>query len=502
MIKFRVTSDHIELYPDGCIVTGVFEELHLFPSTKKIDDISEGYISSLLHRGALHGKITQTLLLYDVPHLQNRQILLIGCGNKSDFNENCYKKLIRKIIILCKEMPIVRILLFLSELNIKGYDNYWKIRQTIEIVNDELYVFNKFKNNKATLNRSLNEIILYIPNENELRFCKKSIRDGLSIVHGIKTAKDLGNMPPNFCTPDYFVNQVNELSNYDNVTINIVDALKMKQLGMNAYLAVGKGSRYAPTMPIIKYRGHPEGSNVPPIVFIGKGVTFDSGGISIKESNKMDEMKYDMCGAATVYAIMCVAIKLNLPLNIIGILAICENMISHTSFRPGDILTTLSGKTVEVLNTDAEGRLVLCDALTYAERYKPDVVIDIATLTGACVIALGHHFSGLMSNDKNLANELIIAGEQTKDYVWKLPLDEMFQKQLKSTCADMTNVGGQPGGAITAGCFLQQFAYKYRWAHLDIAGTAWISEHCDKSATGRPVALLSQYLINRSSREI
>lgn len=502
MIKFSVTSGHLELYPDSCIVTGIFEELNLFPSTKKIDDVSKGYISSLLRRGALYGKTAQTLLLYDVPHLHNRQILLIGCGKKSDFNENCYRKLIRKITILCKEIPIIKILLFLSELNIKGYDNYWKIRQTMEIVHEELYVFNRFNNNKTTLNQSLNEITLHIPNENELGSCKRSIRDGLSIVHGIKIAKDLGNMPPNFCTPDYFVNQTNELSNCENVTINIINASEMKQLGMNAYLAVGKGSNYAPTMPIIKYKGHPAGSNVPPIVFIGKGLTFDSGGISIKESNKMDEMKYDMCGAAAVYAIMHIAIELNLPLNIIGILAMCENMISNTSFRPGDILTTLSGKTVEVLNTDAEGRLVLCDVLTYAERYKPDVVIDIATLTGACVIALGHHFSGLMSNNKNLANELILAGQQSRDYVWKLPLDEVFQKQLKSTCADMTNVGGRPAGAITAGCFLQQFAYKYRWAHLDIAGTAWVSDYCDKSATGRPVALLSQYLINRSSHKI
>ncbi|URJ30594.1 leucyl aminopeptidase [Candidatus Blochmannia vicinus (nom. nud.)] len=498
MIKFRVADSHLESHPDGCMITGIFEESHLFPSTKKIDNISGGYISSLLHRGAFQGKMEQTLLLYDIPQLYNRQILLIGCGKKYNFDEYCYRKLIRKIILLCKEIPIVKILFFLSELKIKGYDNYWKIRQTIEIVEEELYVFNKFKNNKNKSNQSLKEIILHIPNTNELTYCKQSIKDGLSIVHGIKIAKDLGNMPPNFCTPDYLIDQVNKLSSRNNITINIIDALEMKKLGMNAYLAVGLGSSYTPKMPIIKYEGHPEGSNVPPIIFIGKGLTFDSGGISIKASNKMDEMKYDMCGAAAVYAVMCIATELNLPLNIIGILAISENMVSHTSFRPGDILTTLSGQTVEILNTDAEGRLVLCDALTYAERYKPDVVIDIATLTGACVVALGHHFSGLMSNNEDLANDLIIASKQSKDYVWRLPLNDIFQKQLKSTCADMTNVGGKSGGAITAGCFLQKFAHKYHWAHLDIAGTAWRSNDCDKSATGRPVALLSQYLMNRS----
>nr|WP_159714934.1 leucyl aminopeptidase [Blochmannia endosymbiont of Camponotus nipponensis] len=502
MIEFSVTENHLESYPSSCVVSGIFEETRLFPSTKKIDDISKGYISALLNHNVLNGKVAQTLLLYDIPYLPNKHIILIGCGKKSDFNENCYKKLIRKMILFCKEISILRILCCLSEFNIKGYNNYWKIRQTIEIINEELYVFNKFKKNKTKLNTTLHEIILHIPHKNELPSCKQSIKDGLSIAQGIKIAKDLGNMPPNFCTPDYLVNKVHELSNHTNVTINIIDALKMKKLGMYAYLAVGQGSSYSPTMPIIKYNGHPEGPNVAPIVFIGKGLTFDSGGISIKPSNKMDEMKYDMCGAAVVYAVMCIAIELHLPLNIIGILAISENMINHASFRPGDILTTLSGQTVEVLNTDAEGRLVLCDALTYAARYKPDVVIDIATLTGACVVALGHHFSGLMSNNEDLSNDLIIAAEQSKDYVWKLPLDDVFQKQLKSNYADMTNVGGKSGGAITAGCFLQKFTDKYNWAHLDIAGTAWISNHCDKSATGRPVALLSQYLLNRSSHNI
>ncbi|URJ25126.1 leucyl aminopeptidase [Candidatus Blochmannia ocreatus (nom. nud.)] len=498
MIKFNITDDYIDSFSDSCVVTGVFEKSYLFPSTKKIDNISNGYISSLLYREALQGKITQTLFLYDVPNLYNKQILLIGCGEKNSFDQNQYKKVIHAAVTACKNIPIVKILLLLSEFNLPGCDNYWKIRQTIEIVNEELYVFNKFKNKKNQSKSILNEITLYIPNINELKYCQQAIKDAIVIARGVNIAKDLGNLPPNFCTPNYIAEQTQELSKYNNISIDIIDFSEMKKLGMNAYLAVNQGSNYPPIMPIIKYQGHKNESDIisDPIILIGKGLTFDSGGISIKDAHKMDEMKYDMCGAAAVYAVMYIAAELQLPLNIIGILAVGENMISSNSFRPGDILTTLSGKTIEILNTDAEGRLILCDTLTYAKRYKPSIVIDIATLTGACVVALGNHFSGLMCNEEKLSKDLIFASQQTKDYIWRLPLHEEFQNQLKSTCADMTNVGGRSAGAITAGCFLQKFV-KYPWAHLDIAGTAWISHDLNKSSTGRPVTLLSQFLLNK-----
>lgn len=500
-MEFNISEENLKLAPNNCIITGIFEESHLFPTTHTINKMSNGYIHTLQKRNILNGRIGETLLLYDIPHIINQQILIIGCGKKRDFNAQHYRTIIHKTIHALKNISTEKASFFLNELDIEGYDVYWKIRHTIEIINDKLYTFNKFKNKKKLLHHSINKIIIHISEKNKIKDYKKAITDGLIISKNIKVAKDLGNMPPNICTPTYLMNKTKHLSHhFPNINIQIIDALKMEKLGMNAYLAVGLGSSHPPIMPIITYQGNLNNSNAQPIVLIGKGLTFDSGGISIKKSENMDEMKYDMCGAAVVYAVMRTAIELNLPLNIIGILAICENMISHTSLRPGDILTSLSGKTIEVLNTDAEGRLVLCDVLTYVERYNPKFVIDIATLTGACVVALGHHFTGLMSNDDNLSNQLILAAQQSQDHIWRLPLNDIFHKQLHSTCADMTNVGGRSGSVITAGCFLNKFANKYSWAHLDIAGTAWITNHAEKSATGRPVTLLTQFLINISQK--
>uniref|UniRef100_A0A1A9Z140 Cytosol aminopeptidase domain-containing protein n=1 Tax=Glossina pallidipes TaxID=7398 RepID=A0A1A9Z140_GLOPL len=268
----------------------------------------------------------------------------------------------------------------------------------------------------------------------------------------------------------------------------------MQKIGMHAYLSVSQGSKKAPYISIIKYNGSDK-TDEKPIVLIGKGLTFDSGGISLKPSHNMDEMKYDMCGAAAVLGIMHTVLKLNLNLNIIGVLACCENMLDASSCRPGDIVETLSGKTVEILNTDAEGRLVLCDVISYVKKFNPKLVIDIATLTGACVVALGHHYTGLMSNCNKLAQKILDAAQITHDLVWRLPLHKKFTYQLKSKFADISNVNGNDGGAITAGCFLQEFAKEYSWAHLDIAGTAWTSGK-NKEASGRPVILLTQFLID------
>ncbi|MSE17556.1 leucyl aminopeptidase, partial [Pantoea agglomerans] len=327
---------------------------------------------------------------------------------------------------------------------------------------------------------------------------ERAIQHGLAVAAGMKAAKDLGNMPPNICNAAYLASQARQLADAfsKNVTTRVIGEQQMKELGMNAYLAVGAGSQNESLMSVIEYKGNPD-AEARPIVLVGKGLTFDSGGISIKPADSMDEMKYDMCGAAAVYGVMRMVAELNLPLNVVGVLAGCENMPDGRSMRPGDVLTTMSGQTVEVLNTDAEGRLVLCDALTYVERFDPEVVIDVATLTGACVIALGHHISGLLSNHNPLAHELISASEQSGDRAWRLPMADEFQEQLESNFADMANIGGRPGGAITAACFLARFARKYNWAHLDIAGTAWRSGKA-KGATGRPVPMLSQFLLNRA----
>lgn len=306
-------------------------------------------------------------------------------------------------------------------------------------------------------------------------------------------------MPPNICNPAYLAEQAKLLVNAnDKISIDVVDEAKMEELGMGSYLAVGRGSVNESMMTIINYQG--ADADHKPIVLVGKGLTFDSGGISIKPGEAMDEMKYDMGGAAGVLGAMTALAELNLPINVIGVLAGCENMPDANAYRPGDILTTMSGQTVEVLNTDAEGRLVLCDALTYVERFEPELVIDVATLTGACVIALGAHATGLLSSHNPLAHELLNASEQSGDRAWRLPLWDEYQDQLESPFADFTNLGGRPAGTITAACFLSRFTKKYHWAHLDIAGTAWRGGK-NKGSTGRPVGMLTQFLLNRAGQE-
>ena len=372
------------------------------------------------------------------------------------------------------------------------------VRQAVETAKETLYSFDQLKTNKSEPRRPLRKMVFNVPTRRELTSGERAIQHGLAIAAGIKAAKDLGNMPPNICNAAYLASQARQLADSysKNVITRVIGEQQMKELGMHSYLAVGQGSQNESLMSVIEYKGNAS-EDARPIVLVGKGLTFDSGGISIKPSEGMDEMKYDMCGAAAVYGVMRMVAELQLPINVIGVLAGCENMPGGRAYRPGDVLTTMSGQTVEVLNTDAEGRLVLCDVLTYVERFEPEAVIDVATLTGACVIALGHHITGLMANHNPLAHELIAASEQSGDRAWRLPLGDEYQEQLESNFADMANIGGRPGGAITAGCFLSRFTRKYNWAHLDIAGTAWRSGKA-KGATGRPVALLAQFLLNRA----
>lgn len=497
-MEFSVKSGSPEKQRSACIVVGVFEPRRLSPITEQLDKISDGYISALLRRGELEGKVGQSLLLHHVPNVLSERILLIGCGKERELDERQYKQIIQKTISTLNDTGSMESVCFLTELHVKGRNTYWKVRQAVETANESLYTFNQLKSNKAELRRPLRKMVFNVPTRRELTVGERAIAHGLAISAGIKAAKDLSNMPPNICNAGYLASQARQLADSfsPNVITRVIGEQQMKELGMNAYLAVGHGSQNESLMSIIEYKGSLDESSKP-IVLVGKGLTFDSGGISLKPAAEMDEMKYDMCGAASVYGVMRIAAELQLPLNIIGILAGCENMPGGHAYRPGDILTTMSGQTVEVLNTDAEGRLVLCDVLTYVERFDPDVVIDVATLTGACVIALGHHLNGLMTNHNPLASELISASEQSGDRAWRLPLSDEYQEQLDSNFADMANIGGRPAGAITAGCFLSRFTRKYSWAHLDIAGTAWRSGKA-KGATGRPVALLAQFLLNRA----
>ncbi len=388
-------------------------------------------------------------------------------------------------------------MVYLTELPVKSRDLDWKIRQLVEAVEESQYRFDPLKSKKDSPRRPLRKMTINVPSRRDLLVGEQAVREGVAIAGGVKFAKDLGNMPPNLCTPAWLAEQAQVLAGeFPALRITVLDEAEMAQLGMGALLAVSRGSAQPARLIRLDYRqGLPAQK---PYVLVGKGVTFDSGGISLKPSDGMDEMKYDMCGAASVLGALRAGAELQLPLNIIGLIPAVENMPGGQATRPGDIVTSLSGQTVEILNTDAEGRLILCDALTYAERDEPAAVIDIATLTGACIVALGRHPHGLLSNHPPLTHALQTAAAASSDRVWELPLWDDYQEGLDSNFADLANVAGsRDGGAIMAACFLSRFAKKFHWAHLDIAGTAWKTGKA-KGATGRPVPLLTQYLLDRA----
>lgn len=495
-MEFNVKSGSPEKQRSACIVVGVYEPRRLSGVAEQLDAISEGYISNLLRRGDLEGKAGQMLLLHHVPNVLSERVLLVGCGKERELDERQYKQIIARTIQTLNETGSMEAVCFLTELHVKGRDTYWKVRQAVETSQDTLYTFLQLKTKKGEPRRPLRKIVFNVPTRRELTVGEKAVEHGLAIAKGVKVTKDVANMPPNICNPAYLWEQAQQMAEeYGSVSVEVVNEANMKDLGMNSYLAVGRGSENESLMSIIHHKGGAD--DQAPLVLVGKGLTFDSGGISLKPGDGMDEMKYDMGGAASVLGVMHTVAALNLPINVIGVLAGCENMPDANAYRPGDILTTMSGQTVEVLNTDAEGRLVLCDALTYVERFDPETVVDVATLTGACIIALGKHATGLMSTHNPLAHELLNASEQASDRAWRLPLWDDYQEQLESPFADMANIGGRPAGSITAGCFLSRFTKKYNWAHLDIAGTAWNSGK-NKGATGRPVPMLAQFLMNRA----
>ncbi len=498
-MEFSVKSGSPEKQRSACIVIGVFEPRRLSGVAEQLDRASEGYLSSLLRRGDLEGKAGQMLLLHQVPGVLAERVLLVGCGKERELDERQFKQIVQKTISTLNETGSMEAVCFLTELHVKGRDTYWKVRQAVEASLGGLYSFDQFKTNKAELRRPLRKLVFNVPTRRELNLGEKAIAHGEAIAKGMKICRDVANMPPNICNPAYLASQARRLADaYPNITTKVIGEQQMAELGMHSYLAVARGSENEAMMSVIEYKGNKDAK---PIVLIGKGLTFDSGGISIKPAEAMDEMKYDMGGAASVLGTLYALAELKLPLNVVGVLAGAENMPDGKAYRPGDILTSMSGQTIEVLNTDAEGRLVLCDALTYVERFEPECVIDVATLTGACVIALGHHTSGLLSNHNPLAHELLGAAELSGDKAWRLPLWDEYQEQLESPFADMTNVGGRPGGAITAAAFLSRFAKKFNWAHLDVAGTAWKSGK-DKGSTGRPVPLLTQFLLSRAGLDM
>lgn len=390
-----------------------------------------------------------------------------------------------KLQIYCEDISFDTNDLSLRGANLKRHS----VEEVILTTAASLYKYDEFKSaGKST--KSI-DLALIHPKAKDWTNRLKQLQ---GLIHGINLAKDLANAPPNLCTPPYLAAQGKQLAKqYKKMSCKVLGEKEMKKLGMGAYLAVTDGSAYPPQLTIMEYAGGKKGQK--PLVIVGKGMTFDTGGISIKPSGKMDEMKYDMCGAASVIGTMKAIAEMGLPVNLIGMAVGAENSVDSKSYRPGDIVTTMSGKSVEVLNTDAEGRLVLCDTLTYVAKYKPRYVIDIATLTGACVVALGHLRSGMFANDEELASRIESAGATSHDLVWQLPLDKAYMEDMNTNFADIANVGGRSAGTITAAGFLAEFAEEYPWAHLDIAGTAWY-EGANKGATGRPVPLLTQFIID------
>jgi len=496
-VEFSIKRTSSVQIRSDCAVVGVFEPRKLSAAAATLDRAAKGYLETIVRRGDMDGKAGSTLLLHNVPGVACDRILLVGLGRESEFRDKRYREAIASAMRVLGTTGATEATLHLTELAVPRRDGRWRIAQAVAVAREAIYRFDQMKSKPEGAPAALRRLVLGAGDRGELRRATAGLEQGLAMAHGVSLARDLGNLPANVCTPAYLAEQARELSKRYRMKLTVLEREDMEKLGMGALLSVARGSAQPPKLIVLEYRAGPKPQK--PVVLVGKGVTFDTGGISLKPAGEMDEMKFDMCGAASVLGTIKAVAEMKAPINVIGIIPATENMPGGRATKPGDIFTTLSGQTVEVLNTDAEGRLILCDALTYAERYDPAAVIDIATLTGACVIALGHVASGLFANDDALARELLAAGDLAFDRAWHMPLWEDYQEQLKSNFADFANIGGRPAGSVTAACFLERFTRKFKWAHLDIAGTAWKSGK-EKGATGRPVPLLTQFLVNRAAK--
>ncbi len=494
-MEYSLVTTPLENQTADCLVVGVYQNHHFVPAGKALASADlQKLLAKVVSRGDISGKIAETVMLNVIPDSQVERILLVGLGENKSLTPKNFRKALAAAINTVKKPYIKSIACGFADIPVEGGSLPWKLRQIVEIFEDAVYQSNTLKSEKDNENK-LQKVILTCPGD-EIASAKNGLAQGLAIAEGIRLAKQLGDLPGNICTPTYLAEQAVKMGkNGLELNVKIIDEAEMKEMGMGSLLSVSRGSRQPAKLIVMEYQG----GNVrqKPIILVGKGLTFDAGGISLKPGAGMDEMKYDMCGGAAVLGTLLAAVKMQLPLNLIGLVPASENLPDGDANKPGDIVTSMSGKTIEILNTDAEGRLILCDTLTYAERYSPDVVIDMATLTGACLVALGRVPSGLLGNDDELCNDLTAAGETACDTVWRLPLWEEYQEQLKSNFADLANIGGKDAGTITAACFLSHFTKNFRWAHLDIAGTAWRSGS-NKGATGRPVPLLCQYLLDRA----
>jgi len=491
-LQFSLASTAPETTDTACVVVGVYEGGVFSSAAARVDSASDGAIKRQVESGDISGKAGASTVLYAPAGVTARRVLVVGLGTQKSFDAARYQKVNIEAVRALGRLPIDRAVSYLSEVEVPGRSAAWRVRTAVLAADHASYRYTAtFKPREKTSQPELGTLAVF--GESSLQ---ASLEQAVAIAEGVRFARELANLPPNICNPAYIADQARAFAEgRDKVSCNVLDHVEMEKLGFGSLLAVARGSVNKPKLVILEYKGGNESEK--PYAFVGKGVTFDSGGISLKPGAGMEEMKFDMGGAAGVLGGFIAAVKMKLKLNLACVVPAVENMPDGDSYRPSDVITSLSGLTIEVLNTDAEGRLILCDALTYtAQTFQPHTIIDAATLTGACVIALGKHASGLMSKHDDLATELLSAGEETLDRAWRLPLWDDYQAQLDSGFADVANIGGKSAGAITAGCFLSRFTDGQRWAHLDIAGTAW-DEGRKGLATGRPVALLAQWLIDR-----
>jgi leucyl aminopeptidase len=497
-LKFSTRTDAPEGAATPCLVIGLHEERVLTPAATRIDAKSGGAIQRLIESGDATGKPGTSTVLFGLPGIAAQRVLVVGLGDAKKFDAATYNRISADAARVLKGLPIESAYSTLNEVDVPGRDAAWKLRTAAIAADNQAYRYTAtFKPKEAPKTPQLQALAFATDSAGET-VAALALADATAIASGVRFARELGNLPPNICNPAYIAAQAKQIADtHAGVTLEVLERDDMAKLGMGSLLGVAQGSANPPKLVVLRWQGKDEQSK--PYALVGKGITFDTGGISLKPGPGMEEMKFDMCGAAGVLGAFLAAVEMKLPLNLVCIVPAVENMPDGNAYRPSDILTSMSGLTIEVLNTDAEGRLILCDALTYAQKFDPEVIIDAATLTGACVVALGKHASGLMTRDDELADQLLAAGNLTHDRAWRLPLWDDYQGQLDSGFADVANIGGKNAGAITAACFLARFTNGRRWAHLDIAGTAW-DEGRKGLATGRPVPLLVQYLIDRSAR--
>ncbi len=492
-MKFSLTDQDIHKLETACIVIGVTDGGALSASATLIDQASNGAISRMLNSRDIATGLGKTTFLYNLPGLTSPRVLAIGLGKPEKLSRSRFDSACLAAGTALRDHPMTECHVCLHDIALDGTDLHWRLRQTALALHRANYRYTTTKPRKDDSPVPLQSISFR--GESTL---ESALIQAEGMGRGFHKARHLGDLPANICNPAYLAQEAAGIArDYDNVELEVLEEDQMAELGMDALLGVSRGSRNPSKLIILKYNG--AAADQAPVVLVGKGVTFDSGGLSMKSPENMIQMKFDMCGAAGVIGALLASAVLQLKLNVICVVAAVENMPDGDAYRPGDVLTSMSGKTIEVLNTDAEGRLVLCDALTYCQRFKPRALIDVATLTGACVVALGHHASGLMSNNDELASDLLSAGEDVVDRAWRLPLWDDYQSQLDSPVADMQNVGGMSAGVLTAACFLSRFTEDQCWAHLDVAGAAWKWGAKD-GATGRPVGLLTRYLMSVAER--